>query len=594
MFEEQEEQEAREEQEAHEALEAHDRNKFISLNRLEPGRTAVVHEISSEGSMRRRLLDIGLIRGTEVKCVGRSPAGDPSAYMIRGSIIALRAADAEKIIVDLTAALPGIAAEAASAPEAAPGERGPVIAVAGNPNVGKSTLFNSLTGMRQHTGNWTGKTVATARGHCTFGEISYTFVDIPGTYSLMAHSPEEEVARDFICFGGADAVLLVCDATCLERNMNLVLQTLEITKNVLICVNLMDEAKRRKIYVDISLIARRLGVPVIGITAREKSSRKIVLGALDKMFRISTTPRSGETEKENAAGQGNEEAAEAAGAGDISRVKYPSDIERALSALEPAVRRCGTRLDPRWVSLRLLCDDRALVRAIKEYEQKDILQYENVRAALADSRITAARATDSVCEAIVSRAEEICRGAVVYDSRDYRAAERKADSVLTGKRLGYPIMTAMLAVILWLTVAGANYPSELLSSGLFWLQDKLTAAFEYVGAPSWLHGALVLGVYRVLAWVVSVMLPPMAIFFPLFTLMEDAGYLPRVAYNLDRPFRCCRACGKQALTMCMGLGCNAVGVTGCRIIDSPRERLIAILTNNFIPCNGRFPAFSEG
>ena len=152
-------------------------------------------------------------------------------------------------------------------------------------------------------------------------------------------------------------------------------------------------------------------------------------------------------------------------------------------------------------------------------------------------------------------------------------------------------MLALLAAVFWITITGANYPSELLSRGLFWVQDRLTDLFVYLHAPAWLHGALVLGVYRVLAWVVSVMLPPMAIFFPLFTLLEDLGYLPRVAFNLDKHFQKCRACGKQALTMCMGFGCNAAGIVGCRIIDSPRERLIAILTNNFVPCNGRFPTF---
>ncbi|MCI8327689.1 MAG: ferrous iron transporter B, partial [Lachnospiraceae bacterium] len=167
--------------------------------------------------------------------------------------------------------------------------------------------------------------------------------------------------------------------------------------------------------------------------------------------------------------------------------------------------------------------------------------------------------------------------------------DRKIDHFLTSKKTGYPVMILMLAVVLWITIVGANYPSELLANSLFWFQDRLSDLFFQWNAPDWLHGVLILGAYRVLAWVVAVMLPPMAIFFPLFTLLEDVGYLPRIAYNLDKPFQKCCACGKQGLTMCMGFGCNAAGVIGCRIIDSPRERLIAILTNNFVPCNGRFP-----
>ena len=165
----------------------------------------------------------------------------------------------------------------------------------------------------------------------------------------------------------------------------------------------------------------------------------------------------------------------------------------------------------------------------------------------------------------------------------------RADRLLTGRLTGIPVMLLLLSLVFYITLAGANYPSALLSKWALALQEQLTRLFQSLNAPAWLHDALVLGMYRVLAWVVSVMLPPMAIFFPLFTLLEDLGYLPRVAFNLDHCFKRCHACGKQALTMCMGFGCNAVGVIGCRIIDSPRERLIAILTNNLVPCNGRFP-----
>lgn len=167
--------------------------------------------------------------------------------------------------------------------------------------------------------------------------------------------------------------------------------------------------------------------------------------------------------------------------------------------------------------------------------------------------------------------------------------DRKLDRILTGKWTGIPAMLLLLCGVFWLTISGANYPSQLLSGLFGWVEGQLLRLFELLRAPGWLTGALVEGVWRVLAWVVAVMLPPMAIFFPLFTLLEDFGYLPRVAFNLDHCFRRADACGKQALTMAMGFGCNAAGVVGCRIIDSPRERLIAILTNNFVPCNGRFP-----
>lgn len=447
-----------------------------------------------------------------------------------------------------------------------------VIALAGNPNVGKSTVFNGLTGMNQHTGNWPGKTVTNAQGYCSTKKQSYVMVDIPGTYSLMAHSVEEEVARNFICFGDPDAVIVVCDATCLERNLNLVLQTIEISPNVVVCVNLMDEAKRKNIRIDLKTISERLGVPVISTVARKKKSLAGLMNTLDEVV-INNTQFSS------------------------IKVQYPEIIERAILVVEPIVKKkAGQKINSRWLSLKLLDQDASLLKEIDSYLGEEFLKSSELVLALDEAeqifnkaKISPDKLKDMVVSSLVTAAETVCCGAVTYEKEKYNIVDRKIDKIFTSKLTGYPIMLCLLALIFWLTIAGANYPSALISDGLFWLQNRLTDFFQYVNAPDWLHGILVLGVYRVLAWVVSVMLPPMAIFFPLFTLLEDSGYLPRVAYNLDKPFKCCCACGKQSLTMCMGFGCNAAGIVGSRIIDSPRERLLAILTNNFVPCNGRFP-----
>ena len=448
----------------------------------------------------------------------------------------------------------------------APDDR--IVALAGNPNVGKSTVFNALTGMNQHTGNWPGKTVSGAQGYCRRDQQGYILVDIPGTYSLLAHSPEEEVARNYICFGRPDAVAVVCDATCLERNLNLVLQTIETGVPVVVCVNLLDEARRKHLCLDLDLLQKRLGVPVIGTVARKKKSLCRLLAALDT---AAPAPTGG--------------------------VTYLPAIEEAIAALEPAVQAvCGDRLNSRWLCLRLLEHDAALEKEIAAYLGHDPLADPALRAALAAQRAELTRQglvgeafRDALVTGVVTAAEVACAGVITCTDRTYSDRDRRIDRLVTGRAAGYPLMLLLLALILWLTIVGANRPSAWLSAALFRVQEALTAFCTAQGVPDWLHGALVLGVYRVLAWVVSVMLPPMAIFFPLFTLLEDAGYLPRIAYNLDRPFHRCHACGKQALTMCMGFGCNAAGVVGCRIIDSPRERLLAILTNSFVPCNGRFP-----
>lgn len=451
-----------------------------------------------------------------------------------------------------------------------------VVAIAGNPNVGKSTLFNSLTGSSQHTGNWPGKTVSNAQGYCKTASHSYVLVDIPGTYSLMAHSAEEEVARNFICFGEADAVVVVCDATCLERNLNLVLQTMEISQNTIVCVNLLDEAKRKHICIDLETLSVRLNAPVSGTIARRKKTLHHMMKELDCLM---DSPKSS-----------------------YFKVEYCPALEEAIALSQPAIEHClstvspSRSLNPRWLALKLLEGDSSLLLELEHFLEKDILKDEAVaaglskaRAFLEDQGIFREQLKDRIVQGLVACAERVAKETVHFHEPGYNERDRKLDQILTSRLTGYPIMAGLLALVFWLTITGANYPSQLLSHFLFGIQDWLTTCFQAAGAPEWLHGMLVLGVYRVLAWVVSVMLPPMAIFFPLFTLLEDSGYLPRIAFNLDKPFQRCHACGKQALSMCMGFGCNAAGIVGCRIIDSPRERLIAMITNSFVPCNGRFP-----
>ena len=365
------------------------------------------------------------------------------------------------------------------------------VAIAGNPNVGKSTIFNGLTGLNQHTGNWTGKTVENAAGICIHNNQKFLLVDIPGTYSLMADSEEEKIARDYIDSNKANATVVIVDATLLERNLNLVFQIMNLTNNVIVCVNLLDEAKKKGVSVDLNKLSKLLGVPVVGTIARKRKTLNNLINTI-------------------------------------------ADV-------------CNKKIEPKPIKI------------------------------------------DADIDKIFERAHEIVAEVVTLKNENYNERDKKIDRILTSKKFGIPIMILFFCLIFWITIVGANYPSELLSSLFANIEPPLKNFFTYIHTPTWLLSLLFDGVYKTVTWIVSVMLPPMAIFFPLFTLLEDLGYLPRIAFNLDKCFKKCCSSGKQALTMCMGFGCNAAGVVGCRIISSKRERLIAILTNNFVPCNGRFP-----
>ena len=399
------------------------------------------------------------------------------------------------------------------------------IALAGNPNVGKSTIFNSITGMHQHTGNWPGKTVANATGKNNYKGTELLWVDIPGTYSIMSHSEEEEIARDYICFGNPDATVVVVDATCLERNLNLVFQIMEITENVVVCVNLLDEAKRKKIKIDLKELSNQLGVPVVGTTARKKRTLNHLLETVYKVCHHDIIPKP-------------------------NKIEYEANIEEKIQELEKVLKKEIKIKEKlyRWVSLKIIDGEKSILQSIEKNCNQEIEKNNNIQKCrekiekdLEKENITIHNFKDKIVASIMERAEQICQKVCSFENKDYAQRDRKIDKIVTSKKWGIPIMLLFLGIIFWLTIVGSNYPSQVLFEMFAKLQEILVNALNYIHCPTWLCDVLILGIYQTLTWVISVMLPPMAIFFPLFTFLEDLGYLPRIAFNMDGFFKkaCC-------------------------------------------------------
>lgn len=437
-------------------------------------------------------------------------------------------------------------------------EKRPCIALAGNPNTGKSTLFNALTGLKQHTGNWSGKTVGRAEGRFWLGEKEAVLVDLPGIYSLFSAGAEEACARDFLAFGDADAVAVVVDASALERHLPLALQVMELMPRCVLCLNLADDAEKKGISIDDKKLSALTGVPVVKTAARTGRGLSDLTAALEKVMEQEPHVRHTPFHK-----------------------TLPEDFAELLAE--------GENLLPKSKNRPLLLDFlwQKEEDVLSEEVGEELRQWRtkcNGYFAGEEEALAVYRKERSLC--FQKRAETLT-AAVCKKNEGKGDTTAQMDKLFLRKRTGVPLMLLLLALVFWITAVGANVPSQMLMSVFTKLGATCRSALE--SSPVWLESLLMDGVFLTVSWVVSVMLPPMAIFFPMFTLLEDCGLLPRIAFQLDGLFRRAGAHGKQALTLCMGFGCNAAGVTACRIIDSPRERLIAILTNNFVPCNGRFP-----
>ncbi len=451
------------------------------------------------------------------------------------------------------------------------------VGMAGNPNSGKSVIFNALTGSRQHVGNWPGKTIERAEGVFFRGNWEIHLVDLPGTYSLAAQSPEEIIARDYIISEEPDVVVNVVDATSLERNLNLTLQLLELTDKVVVALNLMDEVRRQGCEIDVEALEAVLGVPVVSTVATEGEGLPQLKAALVEVA------------------EGHRETHPAS-------VDYGLTVEGYVQSLEADLAKLGINGQSRWIAIRLLEDDPKVIEGFKSGKLSACTLSEDASFVYPESLKALVRRADRLREAtrpdarveIVRRRYEFAHDIVQRTFRRKRPVEQslteRADRIITHRVWSWPIMLAILVVVLWVTIQGANVPSEMLSAAFIWLAEGVRDILMHLHAPWWVIGSLVDGLIVGTGTVVAVMLPPMLIFFTAFSLLEDIGFIPRVAFNMDRLMRAVGSQGKHTMVAMMSFGCNVTGVLSCRIIENAKDRIVAIVTSPLILCNGRFGA----
>lgn len=422
------------------------------------------------------------------------------------------------------------------------------ILLCGNPNVGKSSIYNILTHSHEHTGNWTGKTVELSTKKIV--GTDYYLVDLPGIYSLSSLSEEENIAKMTMLFSDYKSIIYVVDATQIEKNLNLLFQILQINKNIILCINMIDELENKNIKLDTNILSNILGIKVIKFSTYKNIGYNELIEAI----------------KEDNYCEYN--------------YYYNEEIEKHINNISSYL---PVGFNNRYMSISVLNKDEYLVKYVKEryginLENNDVKNYiMNINS-------------EEISDQISIKINTLSR--IVTNEVFKKSGENSIsllDKIFSNKIYSIIMMTFIMFLIFLITITLANYPSDLLG--------ELFNKFEYFiyklclnfNIPKVIYEPILFGVYRVVTFIISVMFPPLVIFFIMWTYAEESGILPRIAFNFDKICSYSNCHGKQCLTMCSGFGCNACAVVGARIMDNKRDRIIAILTNSFIPCNGRFP-----
>lgn len=519
----------------------------VHLTDLESGTQGMVHRINGGHSLVSRLAALGFTPGAPVTVL-RSGSGGPLLVSIRGGRVALGVGEAENIEVLK------VSGEGVETPPSTPASSARVIALAGQPNVGKSTVFNLLTGMNQHVGNWTGKTVEQKKGDFTYKQAAYTLVDLPGTYSLTAASEEERIAREFILHEHPDLVVAVVDAAVLERSLYLVAELLLLPAPVILALNMMDVAEKEGVHVEPKVLETALGIPVVPMAASHNQGVQELLETIEAM------------EQGNISYHPNRP----------SILPAHREVLAGLQKLiEPAT---PPELPASWAALKLLEGDEELIRLFQTRMSPE--EWEKVHALLYQHE-------DAILDIAGARYEWIARmvrAAVVEPQVSRVGLTARLDRTLTHPLWGTLILVGILGLVFWLTYTIGSPIQNWLSSQVLALQGWVRSAL--VGTPRWVVELLAGGVLGGMGMVLT-FLPILAIFYAVLGFLEDTGYLARAAYLTDRWMHQMGLHGKSFLPLLLGFGCNVPAVLGTRIIESKRARLLTILLVPLVPCTAR-------
>lgn len=549
----------------------------MRLSDLNTGQTAVITKILGHGAFRKRVMEMGFVRGREVTVALKAPLSDPIKYKIMDYEVSLRRSEANLIEVEpiVDGKRPDIqmssgngtiaeASELKNPHDASYRANTINVALIGNPNCGKTSLFNELTGSQEHVGNYSGVTVDAKQGSCQFGGYHFNIFDLPGTYSLASYSPEEKYVRTYLREQTPDVIINVVDATNLERNLYLTTELIDMDRSMVIALNLYDQIRREGTVIDYHGLGAMIGVPIVPTVSRTGEGKELLLKTAIDVF------------------EGRNK--------DVRHihVHLGPETEASVTVLKDLIKKnkdMAHHISPRYVAIKLLEEDPETDRYIATQPGGDaILKERDKQLALLHDRTK-----DEVSATIAAEKYGFIAGALEEMMQKRRSSKNTTASIdrfVTNRIIGYPLFFVMMVVTFWLTFTIGQYPMDWIEDGVSWLSQLCNDYMPAGPVKDMIADGIIGGVGGVI-----VFLPNILILYFCISFMEDTGYMARAAFIMDKLMHHIGLHGKSFIPLITGFGCNVPAIMGARAIESRSSRIITILINPFMSCSARVPIY---